>query len=169
VTDTPKPWHLRGLRELWQARRRLLSGMDQIDEGLYQGGAVDGLPAGVAAVLDLQQEHEDVYAFTDVERLRAFAWMPIADGFFPGVVWLEVAVRNVMAWRDAGWPVLVHCAAGVSRSGMVVIAYHMKLNGWTVGEAAAFVKQKRPVTNPNPSFMEGLVEYQKFLRIGGVP
>lgn len=48
--------------------------------------------------------------------------------------------------------VLVHCAAGVSRSASIVIAYLMRNNGMNYTEAYALVKNKRFVICPNHGF-----------------
>lgn len=65
--------------------------------------------------------------------------------------------------RKAGSKCLVHCKMGVSRSASTVIAYAMKEYGWNLERAHSFVKDRRTVTNPNPSFMRQLEEYQGIL------
>lgn len=52
---------------------------------------------------------------------------------------------------------------GVSRSASTVIAYAMKENGWDLEQAFEYVKERRAVTKPNPSFMRQLEEYQGIL------
>lgn len=52
--------------------------------------------------------------------------------------------------------VLVHCAAGVSRSASMVIAFLMKQNRWDFDTARQFVWEKRPTINPNPRFEKEL-------------
>jgi len=44
--------------------------------------------------------------------------------------------------------ILVHCAAGVSRSASVVIAYIMKKNNLSYEDASFMVRQKRPMISP---------------------
>jgi len=67
--------------------------------------------------------------------------------------------------RDAvsdGKNVMVHCAAGISRSATLVIAYLMIENGWTMREAYNYVKNKRQIIEPNIGFMKQLqgLEYK---------
>jgi protein-tyrosine phosphatase len=67
--------------------------------------------------------------------------------------------------RDAvsdGKNVMVHCAAGISRSATLVIAYLMIENGWTMREAYNYVKNKRHIIEPNIGFMKQLqgLEYK---------
>jgi len=61
----------------------------------------------------------------------------------------------------SGSAVLVHCAAGVSRSATVVIAYLMKQNQWTVEQSRDFVFKKRSCIYPNEGFVEQLHNYHK--------
>jgi len=54
--------------------------------------------------------------------------------------------------------VYVHCAAGVSRSASIVIAYLMVINKWDFEKAFEYVKLKRKQIDPNPSFINQLKE-----------
>jgi protein-tyrosine phosphatase len=56
--------------------------------------------------------------------------------------------------------VMVHCAAGMSRSPTLVIAYLMIVNQWRYEEAYNFVKQRRPLTEPNIGFVRQLKELE---------
>ena len=60
--------------------------------------------------------------------------------------------------------VLVHCAAGISRSATIVIAYLMKKNKWSYQEAYNFVRKKRNVICPNSGFVRQLRNYEKKLK-----
>ncbi|KAM4620620.1 protein phosphatase Slingshot homolog 2b [Polymixia lowei] len=102
------------------------------------------------------------------------------DNFFPSLfeyhnirVYDEEATDLLAYWNDtykfisrakkAGGKCLVHCKMGVSRSASTVIAYAMKEYGWDLGRAFDYVKERRAVTKPNPSFMRQLEEYQGIL------
>ncbi|XP_072311105.1 uncharacterized protein ssh2a isoform X2 [Eucyclogobius newberryi] len=102
------------------------------------------------------------------------------DNFFPGLfeyhnirVYDEEATNLLEYWNEtykfitkakkAGAKCLVHCKMGISRSASTVIAYAMKEYGWNLDTALDFVKDKRSVTKPNPSFMKQLEEYQGIL------
>eukprot|EP01006_Ploeotia_vitrea_P012309 TRINITY_DN32680_c0_g1_i1.p1 TRINITY_DN32680_c0_g1~~TRINITY_DN32680_c0_g1_i1.p1 ORF type:complete len:210 (-),score=19.86 TRINITY_DN32680_c0_g1_i1:103-732(-) len=50
----------------------------------------------------------------------------------------------------------VHCQVGKSRSAFFVLAYLMKYHNMRLSTALAFVREKRPVVNPNPGFMKQL-------------
>src|SRR5205085_6500381 len=77
--------------------------------------------------------------------------------------WLRRQVDFIAAQRQAGRITFVHCLNGVSRSGLVVVAYLMQKNAWTREEALAFVQTRRPV-RPNPCFMGLLLEWEQSLR-----
>ena len=52
-----------------------------------------------------------------------------------------------------GKGVLVHCAAGVSRSATIVLSYLMKRNLMSRDKAYEYLKSKRNVIHPNSNFM----------------
>ena len=56
--------------------------------------------------------------------------------------------------------VFVHCAAGISRSATIVIAYIMKKNKMSHLEAHQFVKEKRTGIYPNSGFLKQLENYK---------
>ena len=59
--------------------------------------------------------------------------------------------------------ILVHCAAGASRSATVVIAYLMWKNKMKFEDAMKFVQKKRPIIYPNFGFKEQLKMFEKLL------
>ena len=130
----------------------------KIEEGLYLGGLVSQPPPGTRAVLNLC-EMADPY---EVE-IQHSAAIPDASPA-PTLDWLREQVVFIDAQRQAGRPVYVHCRNGVSRSGMVTVAYIMWKNRWTREEAVAFVRTKRPDVRPNPAFMVLLAEWEKVVR-----
>jgi len=65
---------------------------------------------------------------------------------------------------QSGGAVLVHCAAGVSRSATVVSAYVMRDQKMKADEAISFVKSKRLQINPNRGFLEQLKIYEGKLK-----
>jgi hypothetical protein len=130
----------------------------RVEEGLYLGGYVAQPPPGTQAVLNLC-ETADPYQAT-VQK-----WEPIRDAEPPpSVAWLRRKVEFIDNQRRAGRPVFVHCRNGVSRSGMVVVAYVMFKNGWTRDEALTFVRSRRSVVRPNPAFMPLLLEWERFVK-----
>jgi hypothetical protein len=131
-----------------------------IEDGLFQGGDVAIPPPGTQAVLNLC-EQEDRY------RCVVQRWEPIPDAApAPGLDWLREQVEFIETQRRAGRVTFVHCRNGVSRSGLVVTAALMARHGWTLDRALAFVRSRRPITRPNPAFLELLREYERHLGRG---
>lgn len=64
------------------------------------------------------------------------------------------------SYINEGKQVLVNCYAGVSRSATIVIGYLMYKNKMNVQEALSFVRQKRPIINPNYGFVCQLYNLQ---------
>ena len=61
--------------------------------------------------------------------------------------------------------VIVHCAAGISRSSSLVIAYLMIENRWSYEEAYNYVRSKRSIINPNIGFVKQLKALEYRLKI----
>ncbi|CAF1032030.1 unnamed protein product [Adineta steineri] len=65
---------------------------------------------------------------------------------------------------------LVHCAAGVSRSATIVLAYLMKYHHNTLKEAFYYLIEKRPQVWPNEGFLLQLIRYEtELLRTREIP
>ncbi len=56
--------------------------------------------------------------------------------------------------------VIVHCAAGMSRSPTLIIAYLMIENKWCFEEAYNYIKAKRPHISPNIGFIKQLKQLE---------
>ena len=131
---------------------------DRVEDGLWMGGRVDSPPWRTRAVLNLC-EVANTYTCEVQEH------HPIRDAApAPSLAWLREQVEWIAEQRRAGRRVYVHCQNGVSRSGLVVIAYLMSEHGWTVDEALAFVRSKRSGVRPNPAFMTLLADWERALR-----
>ncbi|CAD8102813.1 unnamed protein product [Paramecium primaurelia] len=60
-------------------------------------------------------------------------------------------------------PILVHCAAGVSRSAAIVIYFIMRSFKWSYVKSFQHVKAKRSVICPNEGFIRQLKQHEKLL------
>jgi len=129
-----------------------------IEDGFYMGGDGKSPPSGTTAVLNLC-ENDDPY------RTEVCLWEPIPDAApAPDLDWLRHMVKFVDDNRRAGRKTFVHCRNGVSRSGLVVVAYLMFKNHWTRDEALEFVRSKREIARPNSAFMELLLLWEREVR-----
>lgn len=68
--------------------------------------------------------------------------------------WIEEKLYN-------GHKVFIHCYAGISRSASIVIAYLMWKNDWQYEEAYNFLREKRPIINPNTGFVNQLKKWRE--------
>lgn len=68
----------------------------------------------------------------------------------------------------ANEPVFVHCAAGVSRSATIVMAYIMQTMKKTYKQSFEYVQSRRLVVCPNDGFVTQLRSYEKQLRQQGL-
>lgn len=134
---------------------------DLVYNNIYVGGTpnVDnGLYPKVDAVLNLRAESQLTLNCT------ATLWMPIWDKpEFPGIPYLDTAVRFLEGCQAHEWECYVHCNLGVSRSSMVVIAFMMKQEHLKVEKAWALYNEKRPAW-PNPAFQVGLFAWEDYLK-----
>ena len=131
----------------------------EIEDGLWMGGFVHDFPPGTDVVLNLCETKDNCPPGVVCD------WQAIPDAApGPSLDWLRDRVSFVSQQRQAGRTVYVHCAAGVSRSGMVVVAYLMQRNHWSRDQALEFVREKRPQVRPNPAFMELLLEWERLLK-----
>lgn len=104
---------------------------------------------------ELRINFKDDFIYKKLE-VQDTPWENIAKFFDETFDFVEEAKGNVY----------IHCAAGVSRSASVVIAYVMRKEGKTLEEALEFVKGRRYAVNPNDGFRKQLKEYEEKLKIG---
>ena len=72
----------------------------------------------------------------------------------------EGPLRFIQSALDQGGVVFVHCAAGVSRSATIVLAYLMRAHGMSLNQAMQLVVARRPVIDPNPNYVQQLQEFE---------
>ncbi len=77
--------------------------------------------------------------------------------------YFDECARFIDDGRKVG-KVLVHCAAGVSRSATIVVCYVMRHLGKSSADALTYVKSKHSVAYPNPGFLKQLKNYEADLK-----
>jgi len=75
--------------------------------------------------------------------------------------YFEACIEFIDSGLSKKQAVLVHCAAGVSRSSTVVIAYLMRTQNMSFSDALSFVTDKRPIISPNQGFVKQLKLYEE--------
>jgi protein-tyrosine phosphatase len=76
--------------------------------------------------------------------------------FYDAIEFIEDAVRTK-------GKVYVHCVQGVSRSATVCLAYLIYKQKMTFNEGLTYIKERRPVANPNMTFIAQLICFYKRL------
>jgi atypical dual specificity phosphatase len=75
-------------------------------------------------------------------------------------VYIDHCADRINAVKERGGRTLVHCAAGVSRSASICIAYLMKYHHMNLRDAYAHLKACRQIIRPNPGFFRQLIDYE---------
>ncbi|KAM9345700.1 dual specificity protein phosphatase 8 [Symphorus nematophorus] len=87
--------------------------------------------------------------------------IPIDDSLWDDLLpWIPQALHFIDAAMSSGASVLVHCAAGISRSPALAVAYIMYSLGMDLDHAYRFVKERRPSISPNFNFLGQLQHFQ---------
>ncbi|ELW66543.1 dual specificity protein phosphatase 18 [Tupaia chinensis] len=145
-----------------QFRQPSISGLSQITRSLYlsNGGAANNKlllsSHQITTVINVSVEvvntlYEDIQymqvpvADMPVSQLRDF-FDPIAD---------HIHSVDLKQGRT-----LLHCAAGVSRSATLCLAYLMKYHAMSLLDAHTWTKSCRPIIRPNSGFWEQLIHYE---------
>jgi len=132
--------------------------MDHLIDHFYIGSAADARnmellrQAGICVVINLTEVCDPVYEGMEYFQLNqpdnAPVPLQIAELFFE-------FIESLAHCR----PVLIHCAAGISRTAAFTSALLVRRYGLSWEEALSLVKQKRPCCNPAPVLLESLLDY----------
>ena len=111
----------------------------------------------VSAILTMAAELPLHKQFVGLQHFLDYKYIPMDDSPSQDLLSNLPEALNFINWQlEQGHTVLVHCAAGISRSASVVIAYLMMTHGMTLDEAYQYVKSRRSIVQPNPGFMQQL-------------
>lgn len=78
------------------------------------------------------------------------------------------ASKEVIQCMSAGSKVMVHCMAGKDRTGLVLCASLIHLEGLNAKQALERVRLVRPIALTAPGMIEALWEYENLLRAGAL-
>lgn len=87
-------------------------------------------------------------------RLPLADWEPV-NGEIPGDKNVAEFLR-IMADPGVAKPVLVHCFAGIHRTGPLVAVYRIERHGWSPAEA---IEEMRSMGTVRTTFADNLIEY----------
>lgn len=135
----------------------------QVTPTLFLGGADAPLNAalvsqkGITLIVNVTLSHT-CPAYAGVECVR----VPVSD--LPSARLsdhFDRVAKRIHSNHAGG--TLVHCAAGMSRSPALVMAYLMCYRGLTLCQAHRWVQDSRPVVRLNAGFCEQLLHYERRL------
>jgi atypical dual specificity phosphatase len=116
---------------------------------------------GVRAVLSLTEEPLPA-ALLEQHGLHA-RHLPLADFTAPTVAQAMVAVEAINAFLSANEPVVVHCAAGMGRTGTILACYRV-WQGAPAEEAIADIRARRPGSIETIEQEQAVTAYARSLR-----
>ena len=129
--------------------------VSQITDDLWTGGCTDGLvlPSEIAHVISLYPWE----AYTIQHEVRSVLSVRMYDSADQGFAQVDAIAAWVNICRKDG-PTLVHCQAGLNRSGLVA-ARALTLDGWDATAAIALLRAKRsPAVLCNRTFESWLTD-----------
>ena len=69
----------------------------------------------------------------------------------------EIAYKFIQLNKNGN--ILIHCYLGMSRSASLVAFYLMKEKYWDYDRCYEYMKERRPIVDPNYGFVEQLRQY----------
>ncbi|CAG2172228.1 unnamed protein product, partial [Oppiella nova] len=143
----------------------LMYTMNQIDGVLYLGGIaatkkVDDLRrANITTILSVIS---DKIPREDRISGITYYWVQADDAEDEDLLtWFPEMYDIIDRCVVSGTGILVHCAAGISRSSTTVCSYLMKKRQNTYEQIVQFVRSRRPIIDPNPGFVAQLELWQE--------
>ncbi len=90
--------------------------------------------------------------------------IPTEDLSAPDIDKIDAAVDFIHERIKNKDPVMVHCAAGIGRTGTILASYLIKYQNLTAGEAIKKIRQERPGSIQSESQEMAVTFYEKFLK-----
>lgn len=93
--------------------------------------------------------------------------IPVDDNLQPEEIrnmtqWSHEAVYKIIEEQQKGHTILIHCAAGMQRSAVLVGMYLIATRGMPWHQAITYIQSIRPIAfRPNPNFKESLVSFDR--------
>ncbi|MCX8191691.1 MAG: dual specificity protein phosphatase 23 [Nitrososphaerales archaeon] len=90
--------------------------------------------------------------------------IPIPNKRATSIEEIHRAVKFIKSQISNGLPVLVHCAAGQGRTGMILAAYFVNTSSMKPDEAIKFIRRVRPGSVENVEQVEAVHKYYEMLK-----
>nr|XP_020852200.1 dual specificity protein phosphatase 18 isoform X2 [Phascolarctos cinereus]XP_020852201.1 dual specificity protein phosphatase 18 isoform X2 [Phascolarctos cinereus] len=137
-------------------------GLSQITSSLYLG---NGLAANnkvilssnrITTVINVSVEVVNTF-YADIQYVQ----VPVADTPLSRLYdFFDPIADKIHTVEMQQGRTLLHCAAGVSRSAALCLAYLMKYHSMSLLDAHTWTKSCRPIIRPNNGFWEQLIHYE---------
>ncbi len=151
------------IRTKWERRNILTYPSIIINEKLYQGKGNQATNLKVIQdlkithIINITKEHQNAFP-DEVKYLK----LPIEDEKSSNLLkYFEETSQFIETAFQKKGVVFVHCNLGVSRSSSVVLAYLMKSQKISLGDAHSFLKSRRSCARPNIGFLAQLSEWEE--------
>jgi protein-tyrosine phosphatase len=114
--------------------------------------------AGITHIIDMQIEFDDT-ALAAEQGIRVL-WNPTDDDFEPkpAALFQRGVEFGKTALEDDGTKLYVHCAAGVHRAPMMVLALLGSM-GWDLEDAMELIEGRRPVADFADVYVRSVEEF----------
>lgn len=115
----------------------------------YQALKANNITHILTAGIDLPRPYKDSFEYL---------YFPIYDSPYTDInPYFCKAIEFIIDSQRRGGNILIHCAAGISRSASMVISYLILIKKMSYTEAYLFVKSRRNIINPNEGFQKQLI------------
>lgn len=142
--------------------------MSKIHENLYIGTYEDAIKEGNQFDIIISALSTSEYHMFDLEVPHHVEWhkLQIMDTEEEEIsLYFHLTDEILRQAKRQGKKVLVHCAAGKSRSPTLVIAHLMLENEWTRKATYEYVSRKRIIIEPNEGFLNQLKSLEVWMDI----
>ena len=137
--------------------------LNEIDENLWLGNSFaagdikDLKEKGITKILSVMNDNPNEYNIEDEFKHKT---IEIMDMNHANIIQYFGECFNFIKGDEK---ILIHCAAGPSRSATIVIAYLMWKKKMKFDEALKYVQNRRFVVRPNKGFKDQLKLFEKLL------
>lgn len=155
---------------LWRADVRL--NLSCVEEGtLYRSGQPSARQ--LATIVRRRHIHttvnlrgadafgKDKRAVDEVEFAKSHGLRYVNIPYSDSSAQAQIAEFLTLVADPANRPVLVHCARGIERTGVMIAAFRMKMQGWSLAQALAEMEQHGYRREKSPEMQRAVEEFAK--------